>query len=118
MPQYDKNWPWLQSVIKPDKLEQILAQVFADLNYKNLRTAETEKYAHVTYFFNGGVEKPFFGEERILVPSPKVATYDLKPEMSAQGITDTTGNAIEKTHFHPIIINHPNPHIPRHPAKL
>src|SRR5713101_850531 len=68
MTQYDKNWPWLQSVIKPDKLEHILAQVFAELQYRNLRTAETEKYAHVTYFFNGGVEKPFAGEERILVP--------------------------------------------------
>ena len=85
MTQYDKNWPWLKFVIAPEKLEHILAQVFADLQYKNLRTAETEKYAHVTYFFNGGVEKPFAGEERILVPSPKVATYDLKPEMSAQG---------------------------------
>src|SRR5207302_9043561 len=99
MTQYDKNWPWLQSVIKPDKLEQILAQVFADLNFKNLRTAETEKYAHVTYFFNGGVDKPFFGDHRILVPSPKVAKYDLKPEMSAQGITDTVVNAIEKNEF-------------------
>jgi len=80
MTQYDKNWPWLKYVIAPEKLEHILAQVFAELQYKNLRTAETEKYAHVTYFFNGGVEKPFAGEERILVPSPKVATYDLKPE--------------------------------------
>src|SRR5260370_1178006 len=88
MTQYDKNWPWLNYVIGPEKLEHILAQVFADLQYKNLRCAETEKYAHVTYFFNGGVEKPFGGEERILVPSPKVATYDLKPEMSAEGITD------------------------------
>src|SRR6266403_101544 len=75
MTQYDKNWPWLKYVIGPEKLEHILAQVFADLHYKNLRCAETEKYAHVTYFFNGGVEKPFAGEERILVPSPKVATY-------------------------------------------
>src|SRR5258708_26792104 len=99
MPQYDKNWPWLQSVIKPDKLEQILAQVFADLNYKNLRTAETEKYAHVTYFFNGGVEKPFFGEERILVPSPKVATYALKPEVAAQGLTHTVVNATANSAF-------------------
>jgi 2,3-bisphosphoglycerate-independent phosphoglycerate mutase len=55
---------------------------------RNLRVAETEKYAHVTYFFNGGVEKPFPGEDRVLVPSPKVATYDLKPEMSAAGIAD------------------------------
>src|ERR1700687_4583672 len=118
MTQYDKNWPWLQSVIKPDKLEQILAQVFADLNYKNLRTAETEKYAHVTYFFNGGVEKPFFGEERILVPSPKVATYDLKPEMSAQGITDTVVNAIEKNDFDAIIMNYANADMVGHSGKL
>jgi 2,3-bisphosphoglycerate-independent phosphoglycerate mutase len=118
MTQYDKNWPWLQSVIKPDKLEQILAQVFADLNYKNLRTAETEKYAHVTYFFNGGVEKPFFGEERILVPSPKVATYDLKPEMSAQGITDTVVNAIEKSDFDAIIMNYANADMVGHSGKL
>jgi len=68
MTQYEKTWPWLQYVIGPEKLEHILAQVFTDLNFKNLRTAETEKYAHVTYFFNGGVEKPFAGEERILVP--------------------------------------------------
>ena len=118
MTQYDKNWPWLQSVIKPDKLEQILAQVFADLNFKNLRTAETEKYAHVTYFFNGGVEKPFFGEERILVPSPKVATYDLKPEMSAQGITDTVVNAIEKNEFDAIIMNYANADMVGHSGKL
>src|SRR5246500_110075 len=118
MTQYDKNWPWLQSVIKPDKLEHILAQVFADLNYKNLRTAETEKYAHVTYFFNGGVEKPFSGEERILVPSPKVATYDLKPEMSAQGITDTVVNAIERSDFDAIIMNYANADMVGHSGKL
>jgi 2,3-bisphosphoglycerate-independent phosphoglycerate mutase len=118
MTQYDKHWPWLQSVIKPDKLEHILAQVFADLNYKNLRTAETEKYAHVTYFFNGGVEKPFLGEERILVPSPKVATYDLKPEMSAQGITDTVVNAIEKSDFDAIIMNYANADMVGHSGKL
>jgi len=118
MTQYDKNWLWLQSVIKPDKLEHILAQVFADLNYKNLRTAETEKYAHVTYFFNGGVEKPFTGEERILVPSPKVATYDLKPEMSAEGITDTVVKAIEKGEFDAIIMNYANADMVGHSGKL
>jgi 2,3-bisphosphoglycerate-independent phosphoglycerate mutase len=118
MTQYDKNWPWLQSVIKPEKLEHILAQVFAGLNYKNLRTAETEKYAHVTYFFNGGVEKPFEGEERILVPSPKVATYDLKPEMSAQGITDTVVKAIEKGEFDAIIMNYANADMVGHSGKL
>jgi 2,3-bisphosphoglycerate-independent phosphoglycerate mutase len=118
MTQYDKNWPWLNAVIKPDKLEHILAQVFADLNYRNLRTAETEKYAHVTYFFNGGVEKPYHGEERILVPSPKVATYDLKPEMSAAGITDTVVKAIEKGEFDAIIMNYANADMVGHSGKL
>jgi 2,3-bisphosphoglycerate-independent phosphoglycerate mutase len=118
MTQYDKNWPWLQSVLKPDKLEHILAQVFADLHYRNLRTAETEKYAHVTYFFNGGVEKPFAGEERILVPSPKVATYDLKPEMSAAGITDTVVKAIEEGEFDAIIMNYANADMVGHSGKL
>jgi len=118
MTQYDKNWPWLKFVIAPEKLEHILAQVFAELQYKNLRTAETEKYAHVTYFFNGGVEKPFAGEERILVPSPKVATYDLKPEMSAAGITDTVVKAIEKDEFDAIIMNYANADMVGHSGKL
>src|ERR1700716_3604152 len=118
MTQYDKSWPWLKYVIAPEKLEHILAQAFAELQYKNLRTAETEKYAHVTYFFNGGVEKPFGGEERILVPSPKVATYDLKPEMSAAGITDTVVNAIEKGEFDAIIMNYANADMVGHSGKL
>jgi 2,3-bisphosphoglycerate-independent phosphoglycerate mutase len=118
MTKYDKNWPWLKCVITPEKLEQILAQVFQDLHYKNLRCAETEKYAHVTYFFNGGVEKPFDGEERILVPSPKVATYDLKPEMSAEGITDTVVKAIEKAEFDAIIMNYANADMVGHSGKL
>ena len=118
MTQYDKNWPWLKFVISPEKLEQILAQVFADLDYKNLRCAETEKYAHVTYFFNGGVEKPFAGEERILVPSPKVATYDLKPEMSAAGITETVVHALEKGEFDAIIMNFANADMVGHSGKL
>src|ERR1700731_3027244 len=118
MTQYDKNWPWLKSVIAPEKLEHILAQVFADVHYKNLRCAETEKYAHVTYFFNGGVEKPFAGEERILVPSPKVATYDLKPEMSAAGITDTAVKAIEQGEFDAIIMNYANADMVGHSGKL
>ena len=118
MTQYEKSWPWLRYVIAPEKLEHILAQVFADLNYRNLRTAETEKYAHVTYFFNGGVEKPFAGEERILVPSPKVATYDLKPEMSAAGITDTVVKAIEKGDFDAIIMNYANADMVGHSGKL
>src|SRR5260221_8961860 len=118
MTQYDKNWPWLKYVIAPEKLEHILAQVFAELQYKNLRTAETEKYAHVTYFFNGGVEKPFAGEERILVPSPKVATYDLKPEMSAAGITDTVGKAIEKGEVDRIILNYSDADTVWHSGKV
>ena len=118
MTQYEKNWPWLQYVIAPEKLEHILAQVFAELHYKNLRCAETEKYAHVTYFFNGGVEKPFGGEERILVPSPKVATYDLKPEMSAAGITDTVVKAIENGEFDAIIMNYANADMVGHSGKL
>jgi 2,3-bisphosphoglycerate-independent phosphoglycerate mutase len=118
MTQYDKNWPWLKYVIGPEKLEHILAQVFADIQYQNLRCAETEKYAHVTYFFNGGVEKPFTGEERILVPSPKVATYDLKPEMSAAGITDTVVKAIEQNEFDAIIMNYANADMVGHSGKL
>ena len=118
MTKYDKNWPWLKCVITPEKLEHILAQVFEELQYKNLRCAETEKYAHVTYFFNGGVEKPFDGEQRILVPSPKVATYDLKPEMSAEGITDTVVKAIEKGEFDAIIMNYANADMVGHSGKL
>jgi 2,3-bisphosphoglycerate-independent phosphoglycerate mutase len=118
MTQYEKTWPWLKYVLAPEKLEHILAQVFAGIDYKNLRCAETEKYAHVTYFFNGGVEKPFTGEERILVPSPKVATYDLKPEMSAAGITDTVVNAIEKGDFDAIIMNYANADMVGHSGKL
>jgi len=118
MTQYEKTWPWLKYVIAPERLEHILAQVFAELQYKNLRTAETEKYAHVTYFFNGGVEKPFAGEERILVPSPKVATYDLKPEMSAAGITDTVVKAIEQNEFDAIIMNYANADMVGHSGKL
>jgi len=118
MTQYEKTWPWLNFVLAPEKLEHILAQVFAELQYRNLRTAETEKYAHVTYFFNGGVEKPFTGEERILVPSPKVATYDLQPEMSAAGITDTVVKAIEKGEFDAIIMNYANADMVGHSGKL
>jgi len=118
MTQYEKNWPWLQYVVGPEKLEHILANVFAELGLKNLRCAETEKYAHVTYFFNGGVEKPFPGEERILVPSQKVPTYDLKPEMSAAGIADAVVKAIEKGDFDAIIMNFANADMVGHSGKL
>ena len=82
MTQYDKSFT-VPFVLPREHPNNILADVMARLNWKNLRVAETEKYAHVTYFFNGGNEKPYAGESRELVPSPKVATYDLKPEMSA-----------------------------------
>ena len=118
MTQYEKTWSWLHYLLGPEKLEHILANVFADLEFKNLRIAETEKYAHVTYFFNGGIEKPFGGEERILVPSPKVPTYDLKPEMSAAGIADAVIHAIEKGEFDAIIINFANADMVGHSGKL
>ncbi len=118
MTQYEKNWPWLRYVIGPEKLEQILAQVFGQMNFKNLRVAETEKYAHVTYFFNGGIEKPYPGEERLLVPSPKVPTYDLKPEMSAAGIADAVVQAIEKGEFDAIIMNFANADMVGHSGNL
>jgi 2,3-bisphosphoglycerate-independent phosphoglycerate mutase len=118
MTQYEKTWTWLRYLLAPEKLEHILANVFAELQYKNLRVAETEKYAHVTYFFNGGVEKPFAGEERALVPSPKVPTYDLKPEMSAAGVADTVIHAIEKGDFDAIIMNFANADMVGHSGKL
>jgi 2,3-bisphosphoglycerate-independent phosphoglycerate mutase len=118
MTQYDKQWPWLRYLIAPEKLEHILANVFTELEFKNLRVAESEKYAHVTYFFNGGIEKPFAGEERVMVPSPKVPTYDLKPEMSAAGVADTVVHAIEKGDFDAIIMNFANADMVGHSGKL
>ncbi len=118
MTQYEKTWPWLRYVLGPEKLEHILANVFTELGFKNLRVAETEKYAHVTYFFNGGVEKPFPGEERILVPSPRVPTYDLEPEMSARGVADAVIEAIRKGNFDAIIMNFANADMVGHSGKL
>ncbi|HUK30213.1 MAG TPA: 2,3-bisphosphoglycerate-independent phosphoglycerate mutase [Candidatus Acidoferrum sp.] len=118
MSQYDKTFSWMHFLLSQQKFEHILAQVFAELNYKNLRVAETEKYAHVTYFFNGGVEKPFPGEERILIPSQKVPTYDLAPEMSASGIADAVTNAIRKGDFDAIIMNFANADMVGHSGNL
>src|SRR5216110_2773572 len=117
MTRYDKNFA-LPVVIQPESLQNILANVMAQLNLRNLRVAETEKYAHVTYFFNGGVEQPFPGEERILIPSPKVATYDLKPEMSAAGIADTVVKAVEDGIFDVIIVNFANADMVGHSGKI
>ncbi len=118
MTQYDKSFSWLRYIFGPEKLEHILANVFAEQGFRNLRVAETEKYAHVTYFFNGGVEKPFPGEERVLVPSPKVPTYDLQPEMSAAGIADTVVHAIEKGEFDAVIMNFANADMVGHSGHL
>ena len=86
----------------------------ADAGLKQLRIAETEKYAHVTFFFNGGRETVFPGEERILVPSPKVATYDLQPEMSAPEVTDKVVEAIRSGRFDVIVLNYANPDMVGH----
>jgi 2,3-bisphosphoglycerate-independent phosphoglycerate mutase len=107
MTQYDKNFK-LPIVIPAESMDNLLANLMSNANLRNLRVAETEKYAHVTYFFNGGIEKPFAGEDRIVIPSQKVATYDLAPEMSAPGIADTVIKAINDTAFDVIIVNFAN----------
>ncbi len=92
----------------PERLENTFGEYIANLGLHQLRIAETEKYAHVTFFFNGGIEAPNEGEERILVPSPKVATYDLQPEMSAREVTDELVAAIASGRFDAIICNYAN----------
>jgi 2,3-bisphosphoglycerate-independent phosphoglycerate mutase len=99
-------------------MSNILANVMGGEGLHNLRVAETEKYAHVTYFFNGGVEQPFPGEERVLIPSQKVPTYDLKPEMSAEGIADAVVDAIERGRFQVIIVNFANADMVGHSGKI
>lgn len=107
MTQYDQTFPFPQA-FPPFSMARIVAEVLADAGRSQLRTAETEKYPHVTYFFNGGVETPFRGEERILVPSQQVATYDLAPAMSAEGITDVLCGAIAKPEHDFILCNYAN----------
>jgi 2,3-bisphosphoglycerate-independent phosphoglycerate mutase len=109
--EYDVRYP-SPFIFSPEELQNILGQLVSAAGKTQLRIAETEKYAHVTYFFNGGIEKPFSGEERLLVPSPKVATYDLKPEMSAFEVTEELLKRIDK--FDLIILNFANPDMVGH----
>jgi 2,3-bisphosphoglycerate-independent phosphoglycerate mutase len=102
MTQYDRTFTF-PVAFPPQSLSGSFAEVIAERQMTNLRVAETEKYPHVSYFFNCGIEKPYAGEDRILVPSPKVPTYDQQPEMSARGITDALVNDVEG-HKHDVII--------------
>jgi len=117
MTQYDKQFT-LPMVILPESMENLLANLLAQANLRNLRVAETEKYAHVTYFFNGGIETAFPGEDRFLVPSQKVTTYDLAPEMSAAGIADAVIKAIDDTAFDLVVVNFANADMVGHSGKL
>jgi 2,3-bisphosphoglycerate-independent phosphoglycerate mutase len=114
---YDKTYP-LPVAFPPDVPRHVLAGVFAVNEIENYRMAETEKYAHVTYFFNGGAEREFPHEKRLLVPSPKVATYDLAPEMSAFKLTDKLLRAIEGREADVFIVNYANPDMVGHTGKL
>jgi 2,3-bisphosphoglycerate-independent phosphoglycerate mutase len=114
---YDKTYP-LPIAFAPEQPLNILAEVFAGLGVSNYRMAETEKYAHVTYFFNGGTEREYPFEKRLLVPSPKVATYDLIPEMSAFKITDRLLRAIEENETDVFIVNFANTDMVGHTGML
>ncbi len=107
MSEYDRDYPY-PVVLAPQFPDQILGELCAERGWKNLRVAETEKYPHVTYFFNGGRERAYAGEERELVPSPKVATYDLQPEMSAAGVCDAVVRGVESGSFEFIVVNFAN----------
>jgi 2,3-bisphosphoglycerate-independent phosphoglycerate mutase len=117
MTQYDATFN-VPVAFEPFSMARIVAEVLNDAGMTTLRTAETEKYPHVTYFFNGGVEKPYPGEERILVPSQKVATYDLMPEMSAAGITDVLCAHIEKRAHNFTLVNYANGDMVGHSGNL
>lgn len=117
MTQYDETLP-VNVAYPPQYLNNTLGEVFSKAGYKQLRIAETEKYAHVTFFFNGGEEKPFDNEERILIPSPKVATYDLKPEMSAVEVTEKVIEAINSGEYDLIILNYANGDMVGHTGKM
>lgn len=115
---YDDTLPNVHIAFKPQVLNNTLGEYISSLGLKQLRTAETEKYAHVTFFFNGGVEEPNPGEDRILVPSPKVATYDLKPEMSAVEVCDVLVENILSDKYDLIIVNFANSDMVGHTGVL
>ncbi len=108
MTEYDASMPNVEIAYPPKKIKNTLGEYVSNLGLSQLRIAETEKYAHVTFFFNGGVEKPYPGEDRILVKSPSVATYDLQPEMSAPEVTDKVIEAVNSKKYDMIILNFAN----------
>ena len=115
--EYDRTYSF-PHVIPSHQPEHILGQICGERGWRNLRTAETEKYPHVTYFFNGGRETPYPGEERTLIPSPKVATYDLRPEMSASAVCDVVVDGIESGSFDLIVVNFANGDMVGHTGKI
>jgi len=118
MTQYDSRLTSVKVAFPPQNFNRILGEVIAEQGLKQFRTAETEKYAHVTYFFNGGLEEPFEGEDRELIASPQVATYDKAPPMSASQVTDTAIAAIRKGVYALIVINYANPDMVGHTGNL
>lgn len=116
--QYDETIPNVQIAFKPESLKNTFGEYVSNQGLTQLRIAETEKYAHVTFFFNGGEEKQYPGEDRILVPSPKVQTYDMQPEMSAVEVTDKVVEAIESDKYDCIILNYANPDMVGHTGNL
>ncbi len=118
MTEYDATIPAPVAFPKPPKMKNILAAYWADLGIKEFRCAETEKYAHVTFFFNDYTEKPFKGEDRQIVPSPKVRTYDLKPEMSAFEVADVVLERLDSDKYDAIVVNFANPDMVGHTGDL
>jgi 2,3-bisphosphoglycerate-independent phosphoglycerate mutase len=115
--QYDPSFP-VAVAFEPQNLSNILGEVIAQHGLRQLRTAETEKYAHVTYFFNGGLEDPLEGEDRVLVPSPMVPTYDRAPAMSAAAVTEGLVAAIAQQTYSLIVVNYANPDMVGHTGKM
>lgn len=118
MTEYEPSIPVAGVAFAPEEVTHPLARVLSEAGLKQLHAAETEKYAHVTYFFNGGQEEAFIGEDRLLVPSPKVATYDLKPQMSASELTNQVCTRIDGDQYDAIIINYANADMVAHTGNL